>query len=90
MIYCELFGGGNCATRGTPCCCVYNLECGDACLCPLLPVPFGCCTTLAYDTHGRFWTNIKRDTVLMRLDPDDPGTLSCFSGNCLCCTCKRL
>ena len=55
-----------------------------------LAPPPGCCTTLAYDTPGRFWTNIKRDTVLMRLDPDDPGTLSCFSGNCLCCTCKRL
>mmetsp|Transcript_22413 Transcript_22413/g.45328 ORF Transcript_22413/g.45328 Transcript_22413/m.45328 type:complete len:131 (-) Transcript_22413:314-706(-) len=74
---------------GCPVACSYNLSCGD-CLWPgISTIPFGCFICLGMTQEG-YYTNIKGDTVVSKVDEENE-TLACFAKNCgpPCCYCVR-
>lgn len=48
---------------------------------PCITIPFGCCVCVNGSESEGFYTNIKGDTVIVKVDQENE-TLACFTHNC--------
>lgn len=48
---------------------------------PCITIPFGCCVCINGSESEGFYTNVKGDTVIVKVDQENE-TLACFTHNC--------
>ena len=74
-----------------PVSCGYFCSCGDL-LCPALStIPFGCFIPIIYVDSEASYTNMKGDTLVVKVDEENE-TLACFVRDCgsVCCYCEKM
>jgi hypothetical protein len=77
-----------------PVACSYHLNC-SWCLWPgISTIPFGCFVITSGDENSGYYTNLKGDTVIIKVD-EEKETLACFAHNSAksgspCCLCYKV